>query len=267
MKKLIVLAVTLSLFNCKDNNKKDIVVDTDYKTETLDVTTSTYPENITNVFNAHGSIDAWKSYRSLSFTMKKPTGDELTITDLKDRRSFIKTDNFQIGYDGKEAWLEEKEGFEYKGKPEFYYNLMFYFYAMPFVLADDGITYENVDTLEFEGKNYPGIKISYGSDVGESPEDEYILYYDNETKKMAWLAYTVTYFTKEKSKDWHFIRYTDWQTVNEMVLPKTLSWFNAEGFKIGEKRNDLKFTAIKLSKDKMDAETFKNPKQKEMIQG
>ena len=53
---------------------------------------------------------------------------------------------------------------------------MFYFYAMPFILADDGIIYEDVAALKFEGKSYPGIKISYESGVGESPEDEYILY-------------------------------------------------------------------------------------------
>ena len=65
---------------------------------------------------------------------------------------------------------------------------------------------------------------------------------------MAWLGYTVTYFTKEKSKDWHFIRYTDWQMVNGLILPKTLSWYNAEGFKVLDKRNDLEFTEVKLSK-------------------
>lgn len=256
MKKLLVLGLAISLFGCKDNPKNEVVEDTNYKTETLDVTTSTYPKNITDVFNAHGSLDTWNSFKSLSFTMKKPKGDELTITDLKDRRSYIETDNFQLGYNGESVWLEEKGDFKYEGNPKFYYNLFFYFYAMPFVLADDGISYENVEALEFEGKTYPGIKISYESNVGESPEDEYILYYDKVTKRMTWLAYTVTYFTKEKSKDWHFIRYSDWQTIDGLLLPKTLSWFNAEGFKIGEKRNDLEFTAIKLSKEKMEDQQF-----------
>ena len=80
---------------------------------------------------------------------------------------------------------------------------------MPFVLADDGITYTNVEPLIVEGKEYPGIKISYEAEIGESPEDEYIMYYDADSNKMAWLGYTVTYFTKEKSKDWHFIKYAD----------------------------------------------------------
>jgi len=259
MKKLILLAVALSLFNCKQEEKNVVETTVKQQIKEVDTKTSKYPENLNNIFNAHGTLDSWNSYKSLAFTMKKPKGDELTITDLKDRRSFIKTDNFKLGYNGEEVWLEENEGFKYEGNPKFYYNLMFYFHAMPFVLADNGITYTNVDVLEYEGKQYPGIKISYGAGVGESPEDEYILYYDAETNKMAWLAYTVTYFTKEKSKDWHFIRYTDWQTVEGLLLPKTLSWFKAEGFKIGEKRNDLVFTDIKLSKIKLEASVFERP--------
>ena len=262
MKKLIVLALTLSLFNCKNDTKADVVKDVNYDTETLDVTTSVYPENITSIFNAHGGLDQWNSYNGLSFTMKKPTGDEITITDLKDRRSYIETKDFKMGYNGTDTWLVENGDFKYEGKPEFYYNLMFYFYAMPFVLADDGITYENVAALEFEGKKYPGIKISYGSSVGASPEDEYILYYDTDTNKMAWLGYTVTYFTKAKSKDWHFIRYTNWQNVDGLILPKTLSWFKAEGFKIGEKRNDLEFTDIKLVSQKINQPNFEEPMMK-----
>ena len=259
MKKLIILALALSFLNCKQDQKKEVEKNINYEEENLDVSTSTYPENMTRIFDAHGGLDLWKSYKNLAFTMKKPTGDELTVTDLKSRRSYIETDNFQIGYDGENVWLEEKNGFTYDGKPEFYYNLKFYFYAMPFVLADDGITYENTEALEFEGKTYPGIKISYANDIGESPEDEYILYYDAETNKMAWLGYTVTYFTKEKSKDWHFINYTNWQMVDGLALPKTLTWYNAEGFIIGEKRNELEFTDIKLSKKAADAAVFKKP--------
>ncbi len=259
MKKLIILAITLSLFNCKTDQNKEVEKTINYEQETLDVTTSVYPENMSSIFAAHGGLDVWNTYKSLSFTMKKPTGDELTVTDLKNRRSYIETNNFQLGYDGETVWLEEHGDFKYEGKPEFYYNLMFYFYAMPFVLADDGITYENTNALEFEGKSYPGIKISYANDVGASPEDEYILYFDTDTKKMAWLGYTVTYFTKEKSKDWHFIRYTDWQMVNGLILPKTLSWYNAEGFKVLDKRNDLEFTEVKLSKTAEAASLFKKP--------
>ena len=44
---------------------------------------------------------------------------------------------------------------------------------MPFVLGDDGITYQKVDDLKVGDVTYPGYKISYGDGVGDSPKDNY----------------------------------------------------------------------------------------------
>ena len=242
----------LILASCKQNTDTKVKVEeiNKYSKETLDVTTSIYPENITKVFKAHGGIDKWNQMRSLVFEIEKPDGNEKTTTALKSRKSLIETKQYTLGYDGKQVWLEETEEKAYKGNPKFYYNLMFYFYGMPFVLADDGITYEDVEPLEVEDVKYPGIKISYEAGVGESPEDEYILYYDEATNKMAWLGYTVTYFSKEKSKEFHFIKYAEWQNANGLVLPSKLVWYEADGFKIGKKRSEMKFVNVLVSATK-----------------
>jgi len=255
MKKILLLAIAISILACKNKTTPAV----DYSEENLDVTTSIYPENITKIFTAHGGLDPWNTMKSLEFTMKKPNGDEVTITNLKNRKSLIEMPNHTIGFDGDDFWLKNKDTATYKGNPKFYYNLMFYFYAMPFILADDGIIYEEVAALIFEGKTYPGIKISYESGIGESPEDEYILYYDSETNKMAWLGYTVTYFSKEQSKEFHFIKYSNWQTVKGLVLPETLTWYKYENNLPTEKRNDLQFTDIKVSTEKPDADIFEAP--------
>ncbi|WP_299336840.1 DUF6503 family protein [uncultured Psychroserpens sp.] len=254
---LVCLLVVFS--SCKEDKSTTTVESVDYSKEELDVTTSVYPETITKVFDAHGGIDTWKKMQTLKFTIKKESGDEVTTTDLYNRSSHIDMPNHIIGYNGDKVWLFNKGEAEYKNNPRFYYNLMFYFYAMPFILADDGIIYEDVEPLVFEGNSYPGIKISYESGVGESPEDEYILYYDSETNEMAWLGYTVTYFSKEKSKEFHFIKYSDWQTVNGLKLPKTLTWYNYENNMPTTKRNDLEFADIVLSKEKTKARLFDTP--------
>jgi len=217
MKKSALLFLTITVFfSCKQDAKTN-----DYKNETLDVITSIYPENISKIFDAHGGLNNWNAMQSLVFTMPKPDGDEITTTNLKSRESLIDMPNHTIGFDGNELWLLQKDTTSYKGNARFYYNLMFYFYAMPFVLADDGIIYKDVGSSTFEGKDYPGILISYDAGVGESPDDEYILYYNPETYKMEWLGYTVTYFLKEKAKEFHFIKYSDWQTVEGLKLPNT----------------------------------------------
>tara|TARA_R110002096_G_scaffold432089_1_gene648256 strand:+ start:3744 stop:4535 length:792 start_codon:yes stop_codon:yes gene_type:complete len=253
--KALILTLFIVAVSCKNKTTPTV----DYSEEKLDVTTSIYPENITKVFDAHGGLDTWNTMKSLEFTMKKPDGDEITTTDLKNRSSLIEMPNHMVGFDGETVWLKNKDTVQYKGNPKFYNNLMFYFYAMPFILADDGINYEDVDPLVFEDKIYPGIKISYESGVGESPEDEYILYYDSQTHQMTWLGYTVTYFSKEKSKEFHFIKYSNWQTVDGLALPETLTWYNYENNLPTTKRNDLQFTDIKLSKETPDADIFEVP--------
>ena len=262
MKYTFLLVAVLAFVSCKDTKKGTI----NYSEEHLDVTTSIYPENISKVFEAHGGLDAWKKMNSLAFTMQKPDGDEITTTDLKNRKALIEMPKHTIGFDGKEVWLYSKDETVYEGKPKFYYNLMFYFYAMPFILADDGITYEDVKPLLFEGVEYPGIKISYEAGVGESPDDEYILYYDAKTHKMVWLGYTVTYFSKEKSKEFHFIKYSNWQKVGNLLVPETLTWYDYENNLPTTKRNDLKFTNVTLSTKKINQDIFKTPEGAKIVE-
>nr|WP_321231078.1 DUF6503 family protein [uncultured Psychroserpens sp.] len=261
----LLLIVLLVFTSCKDNKTSEKIESIDYSKENLDVTTSTYPESITAVFNAHGGVDAWKKMNTLKFTMPKETGDEITTVDLHNRYSIIEMPQHSLGYDGKEIWLQKKDTTSYKGNPKFYYNLMFYFYSMPFVLADDGINYEDVEPLSFEGKEYPGIKITYESGVGESSDDEYILYYDSITGEMTWLAYTVTFFTSEKAKEFHFIKYSDWQTVNGIKLPKTLTWYNYENNVPTTQRNDVDFTNVILTKDSKGVSAFSKPANAEIV--
>ena len=211
-------------------------------------------------------MDKWNTIKSLEFTIKRPNGDEVTTTDLKNRNSLIEMSNHIIGFNGEDVWLKNKDTSQYKGNPHFYYNLMFYFYAMPFVLADDGINYEDVEPLVFEGKTYPGIKISYESGVGESSEDEYMVYYDSVTNNMIWLGYTVTYFSKEKSKKFNFIKYSNWQKVEGLILPEKLTWYENENNLPTTKRNDLLFADVKLSKEKPELDIFEVPDGAQIIE-
>jgi len=254
MKNIAILLFTMALFfSCKQESKTNEI-----KVNSQDaIEVKIYPENISKIFKAHGGINKWNTMQSLAFTMPNSNGDEVTTTNLKSRESLIDMPNHTIGFDGNEVWLLNKDTTAYKDNPRFYYNTFFYVYAMPFVLSDDGITYKDVEPLTFEGKEYPGIHISYDSGVGESPEDEYILYYDTDTNKMAWLSYTITFFLKEKTKEFHFIKYSDWQTVEGLILPKTLTWYNYENNKPTTKSNDINFVNVSISLTKPEDSFFK----------
>ncbi|WP_343485827.1 DUF6503 family protein [Allomuricauda sp. d1] len=255
--KIIPFVLSLMLFvGCKQISKENIENRDDIKEETTMVEKD-YPEALKKVFEAHGGLKLWKQQRTLQYTMPKADNPETHTTDLWTRHDKIETPNYSMGFDGK-VWILDTGG-AYEGNPEFYHNLMFYFYAMPFVLADGGINYGDTEPLEFEGKSYPGIQITYDSSVGTSPKDEYYIHFDPETHQMAWLGYTVTYRTGEDSDNIKWIRYDDWMAVDGLVLPQSISWYNYEGRQIKDLRNKVPFEAISLSEEAKPKGFYQKP--------
>ncbi len=219
MKKITLLLVIFVIsFACKNEAKKDSEKEV-VKNET---TVDKYPKALKDLFDKHGTLNSWRKMKTLSYSLNK----EEHTTDLHSRKAVINSSEYSYGFDGQNTWVSDTTKF--KKDPKFYYNLYFYFYAMPFVLADDGIVYSEVDPLEFEGKKYPGYKISYKANVGNSSDDNYFIYYDEKTKEMRWLGYTVTYFSKKPSDKFSVIRYNDWENVNGLLLPKSITWYKKD---------------------------------------
>jgi len=215
-KLLILFSFVLVCYSCQQAGKSTAAKET--ATEIVKPKIN-YPNDMVKVFDNHGGLAKWHSMKSMSYDIVKEGGNETQMIDLHSRAERIKAATFESGYDGKNYWVVADTS--YKSNPKFYTNLMFYFYAMPFVLADGGINYDKIDPLTFDGKEYPGYRISYGDGVGISPQDEYFIHYDANTHEMAWLGYTVTFFSGEKSEKISWIRYDDWKQFNGLKLPNT----------------------------------------------
>jgi hypothetical protein len=261
MKHLIPMIFLLMIISaCKNTQKDESTLETEKAvTISSDLEPVSHPLEIQNIFKAHGGLKQWLHMENLSFAMNGKNGKETHTISLKNRLSKIKSEDWTIGYDGSHVWLLENEKDAYKGNARFYHNLMFYFYAMPFVLGDEGIKYTQLDPTTLDGMEYNAIKISYGSGVGDSPEDEYILYYNKATSQMEWLGYTVTYTENKKSSDWHFIRYADWQQVNGLLLPKKLTWYTVENNLPVKKRNDMNFEQVTITETAIAPSVFEKP--------
>lgn len=222
-----------------------------------------YPEDLMNVFNQHGTLSLWKSMKTLSYEIVKDGGNEKQTIDLKERKEVIHAPTFTSGFDGTEYWVEADS--TYEGNPKFYTNLIFYFYAMPFVLSDEGIHYERADTLTHENQKYPGYKITYGDGVGVSPQDEYYIYYNKDNYEMAWLGYTVTYFSGEPSQKISWIKYNDWKIINGLKLPNSMTWYNVENGEITEPKRKREFTKVQLSKSASPSSIFTKTKKARVV--
>lgn len=245
MKKITLLMVLLFiLFSCK-------------KEVSEKRTQEKYPKEFLKTLQKHGGINTWNTFKTLSFNK----GKEIHTVDLHSRKTAIHTPSYSLGFDGTEKWQVEKEKKSFKGNKDFYYNLYFYFYAMPFVLADDGIIYEETSPLLFEGIKYPGYKISFEANVGSSPDDNYFIYFNPTTYQMEWLGYTVTFYTKQKTNTVKLIRYNLWETTSGFLLPKEITWYqkNKNGHPTIPAKDPVIFELPLISKSELPDSFYEKP--------
>lgn len=268
MKNFTLLLLSLILLACNENTKdadsQTTETSEDQSTETV-APVRVFPKSIGPLFETHGGVAKWEKMNSLYFEIEKASGVEAHSTDLKSRKALIEHENWKIGFDGSEVWLAQDSTY-YKGNARFYHNLYFYFYAMPFIVSDPGISYQQMgEAMEIEGKKYLGTHISYKDDVGDSPEDQYIIYRDPETGQMAWLAYTVTYSEQINNKEFSYIKYGEWQEVNGLVLPKAITWYSVEDGKPVAPRNTVTFNKVSISDTALDQSMFSKPEGAEVV--
>lgn len=249
MKNLLPIILLLAGSACGPVKNTEVVKEK----EVSHVKYARHSENIDKVFKAHGGYSTWAEMKELSF--KK--GEERHLISLINRHSIIEAPDRTIGFDGNQVWVSPDSA-KAEGA-RFYHNLYFYFYAMPFVLGDPGVFYEDIEDREILGKTYSGIKISYDNGVGDSPKDNYIIWYDSETYKMEWLMYTVTFRSREVSQNYRLIKYDKWGEFGGLVLPTTIQWHHFENDTIGIMRNEVVFNSIFISEKAPRKNLFQMP--------
>lgn len=109
------IALLITFSACKQNTKIEVATES-VEEAIVETPTVSYPENFTKVLDAHGGVDAWKSMKSLAFTMEKPDGKEVITTNLISREALVDNPKESIGFDGEKAWFVNKTEGDYNGK-------------------------------------------------------------------------------------------------------------------------------------------------------
>jgi len=226
-------------------------------------TTPTHWDNIPAAMmkgiDAHGGLEAWSKMNTMEFAFPKGEANELHQVDLPSRKVRISHPDYTIGFDGQEAWVTpSKEAFG-TTPPRFYHNLIFYFYAIPYVLADPGINYEVLPDRTINGKTLDAIKVSFNEGVGDAPDDYYIAHFDKETHEFYFLLYTVTYFSGETNENFGAIVYDNWKEVNGLKVPMSMKGFKFAADTLGDQRYERVFSDIKLTAEPLDPSLFELP--------
>lgn len=127
-------------------------------------------------------------------------------------------------FDGKQAWVSPNlDSFE---RARFHLLTWPYFLSLPYKLRDEGVKHEYLGKLPFLDPENPqhALKITFNDGVGDSPDDWYILYWDENRGRLAGMAYIVTYTKskKEAEKNPHALVFDKYK--NFSAIPVSTEW-------------------------------------------
>ena len=223
--------------------------------------TNQYPAILQKVFDAHGGLSQWQKMKSASFDLyyNGKEVDEHKV-DLNSRKTLVFNDVYRLGYDGDQVWYTGQDEEEFPGgSSRFYHNLHFYFFAMPFVFADDGIVYEELGVRIIRDQAYDVLKVSFKEGVGDAPEDEYVLYFDQQSHRLSWMLYTVTYFSQQESDKYSARHYKNWQWVNGLLVPLDCDKYRWNKDSLHEQQYSNSYRNVELSELVIDQSMFLAP--------
>ena len=260
MKNVLYLSLALLAASCSSNPEQ---ATTDAPAETVAATPRELPEVLRQALEAHGGLAVWQQFGTMGYRMKSTLGtprDETHLIDLRTRQTRIEGAGYQLGRDGQErVWVSPTKAAFGEMSPRFYHNLFFYFFSIPFVLADEGIMYEDLGTRTVAGKEYQALKVSYDSGRGDSSGDEYIAHFNPETHRLELLLYTVTFFEPGKEASYNALLYPEWQQVNGLLLPRRIEGHKFANDQIGDLRYQAGFSNVQLARAQPAASLFAMP--------
>lgn len=197
---------------------------------------------------AHGGLDLFRSFGTLSYDMDRGNGAEPQLIDLHQRRIRWEGDGFTLLYDGDSVRVVP-DAAAFPGNPMFSSSLYFYFFGIPFLLTDPGTIREPLGRMTVDGMAFDAVKAGFEAGVGESPEDSYIALMDTTTHRLRLLLYTVTFNSGAPSDNYSALEYREWQQVNGLMVPREFvgrRW-HADGDSLGAERYRVRFDNVAFS--------------------
>ena len=134
-------------------------------------------------------------------------------------------------YDGKEMYAMPSDS----AVNPFTLKTWAYFLKVPYKLNDPGTMIKDQQAAKMQDKMYDRAKMTFKPGTGDTPNDWYILYRDQQNNRLRAMAYIVTYGSTadEANKNPHAISYENYQMVEGIPVATTWKfwgWNSDEGF-------------------------------------
>lgn len=219
---------------------------------------------------AHGGLSQWFKNGALKFRWsynilgKGTLIDSVQTVDTWSSRAIHEVkqpvEGVTFGWNGEKAWTVPAEA-QLPVPPDFWALTPYYFVGVPHVLADPGTIHEKLsEQIEFKGKLYDQVKVTYEAGTGETPDDYYIALIDPESKQTKAVRYIVTDQRVTKGKPASpekLITYEGWYDLNGVLFPKKHLTFAMNDGVVGE---ETRFADVSEAEFLGDAEiSFEKP--------
>lgn len=224
-----------------------------------------------DAIEAHGGLEAWHAKSTLRFEfdyqpLAQPERRMRTINSIdfwSARAHQVEVEgDATLGWDGEEAWIQPNAE-AFPSPARFWALTPYYFVAMPFVAADPGTRYEQLDDAELDGVMHHIVKLTYGDGVGDAPDDYYVLYLHPETKRLSALRYVVSYpgfFPDGGHSPEKIMRYSEYREVDGLSIAGRLdtSRWDVEAGEPGEVVTNVVVSNVSLG-ETWDEDFFAKP--------
>ncbi|MCZ6490345.1 MAG: hypothetical protein O7A06_07425 [Acidobacteria bacterium] len=184
---------------------------------------------IDRMIAAHGGMEKWRSAPTVSFEVTvQPPGSVAHVTvEQGARRAYhdYPETGARMSWDGTQAW---SENWQYPVPPRFYALVNFYFLNLPWVAADPGVILSEPGTgrLWDDPTEYITVKMAFEPGVGDTPDDDYVLYIDPASYLLKAAEYTVT--GRPESNPPGILVYEEFTTVDGLTVPAKASVYGKQ---------------------------------------
>ncbi len=274
MKNLILIFSILLLISCKEEQKKennnDEVIMSEPDGGIGKGAVSPAVAFAQGIESAHNKT-AWNANKAVSFDIALTFGGQerlnAKVTSLTNSSKIRvdKNNNTQLIYDGENVYLCP-ENTESKGA-RFDMFTWQYFFSIPFKLTDPGTNWENLESVEMDNNTFDVGKLSFGQNIGDAPDDWYVVYQERETGLLHAAGYIVTFGADQEKAEQnpHAIVYSEYKVVDGIPIATKWSFHNwnlKDGF--GEQIGEA--TISNLTFFNAEDKLFEQPKDSKIIE-
>lgn len=187
------LLMSLILLACGSESKSEKQEDSIKKPEKKE--TVAVVDSIVNLIEKAHKKESFASKAAIQFDLQLTFGgkskfDGTIIMTSNGDKIKMQNNTTTMIWDGKKAMITPDTANE-KGA-RFALFTWSYFFAAPYKLSDPGTNHEYLGKQPLNGTSFETTKLTFGDNVGDSPNDWYMIYKDNETNLLAAMSYIVT---------------------------------------------------------------------------